>query len=269
MDTLLQDLRYALRTLRQNPGFTTVAVLTLALGIGANTAIFSVINGVLLRPLPYPEPDRLIALFMRGSELRSRALSYPDAQEIGGLTRDFSGVAPYTTQSYNFTGGFEPREVRAAQASDALFRVLGAEALLGRTFGPGELREQVAVLSHRLWANEFGSERGVIGPRGRPLSRRLRGVPPARGPRSARFGGLVRAGRVPRARSSRAAPRRQPVRGGGSRELAVGHRGVSACLRAGPVGASRVRRRGFRSPGPPVLHRVQHASSGVRGGWRH
>ena len=160
---MFQDLRYALRTLAKSPGFTTVAVLTLALGIGATTAIFSVINGVLLRPLPYPEPDRLIALFMRGSELRARALSYPDAQEIGGLTRDFSGVAPYTTQSYNFTGGSEPREVRAAQASDALFRVLGAEALVGRTFGPGELREQVAVLSHRLWANEFGSDRGVIG----------------------------------------------------------------------------------------------------------
>src|SRR5919106_2257469 len=163
MDTLLQDLRYAVRTLAKSPGFTTVAVLTLALGIGANTAIFSVINGVLLRPLPYPEPGRLVALFMRGSELRSRALSYPDAQEIGRLTRDFSGVAPYTTQSYNFTGGFEPREVRAAQASDALFRVLGAEALVGRTFGPGELREQVAVLSHGLWANAFGGDRGVIG----------------------------------------------------------------------------------------------------------
>src|SRR5919198_2349775 len=134
---MFSDLRYALRTLAKNPGFTTVAVLTLALGLGASTAIFSVINGVLLRPLPYPEPDRLIALYMRGSELRARALSYPDAQEIGGLTRDFAGVAPYTTQNYNFTGGTAPREVVSPQARGAVFPVLRAPALGGGALGAG------------------------------------------------------------------------------------------------------------------------------------
>ena len=163
MDTLPQDLRYALRQLRASPGFTLVAVLTLAPGIGANTAIFSVVNGVLLRPLPYPDPDRLVALFTGSREPAGFSLSYPDALEIQKLDRTFAGVAPYTTQSYNLTGGTEPREVRAALASDELFRVLGTGALVGRTFGPSEFREQVAVLSHRQWASEFGADRGVIG----------------------------------------------------------------------------------------------------------
>jgi hypothetical protein len=148
MDTILQDLRYALRTLRKNPGFTAVAVLTLALGIGATTAIFSVINGVLLRPLPYPAPDRLVALRTNGGEPGPAfSLSYPDAQEIRELTRDFSGVAPYTTQSYNFTGGSEPREVRAVLASDALFRVLGSDAWVGRTFGASSARRWRSCLT--------------------------------------------------------------------------------------------------------------------------
>jgi len=160
---MITDLRYALRSLRKNPGFTAVAALTLALGIGANTAIFSVVNAVLLRPLPYPEPDRLVELFTQGRQEGRFSLSYPDAQEIRGLSRTFAGVAPYTTQRYNFATGAEPREVRAALASDDLFRVMGAEALVGRTFAPGELREPVAILGHGLWASEFGSDRGVLG----------------------------------------------------------------------------------------------------------
>ncbi|MBI3982426.1 MAG: ABC transporter permease [Gemmatimonadetes bacterium] len=161
---MLADLRYALRSLRKYPAFAAIAVLTLALGIGANTAIFSVINAVLLRPLPYPEPERLVELFTKGREPDSRfSLSYPDMLELRQLTRAFSGVAPHTTQRYNFTTGGEPREVRAALAGDDLFRVLRAEALVGRTFAPGELREPVVILGYPLWSSEFGSDRGVIG----------------------------------------------------------------------------------------------------------
>jgi putative ABC transport system permease protein len=161
---MLQDLRFAIRGLRKNPGFTLVAVLTLALGIGANTAIFSVVNAVLLRPLPYFEPDRLVELFTQGRESGSRfSLAYPDVLEIRGLTRDFSGVAPYSTQRYNFTSGGEPHEVRAAMATDDLFRVLRADALVGRTFAGSEFREQVVVLGYGLWSSEFGSDRGVVG----------------------------------------------------------------------------------------------------------
>src|SRR5574341_1484134 len=164
MNSLVQDVRFAFRSLRKNPGFTAVAVLTLALGIGANTGIFSVINAVLLRPLPYEEPDRLVALFTQGRDAGSRfSLSYPDMLEIRGLARDFSAVAPFTSKRYNFTGGGEPHEVRAAMATDDLFRVLRAEALVGRTFAASELREQVVILGHGLWAGEFGSDRGVIG----------------------------------------------------------------------------------------------------------
>ncbi len=159
----MNDLRYALRSLSKQPGFTAVAVLTLALGIGATTAIFTVVNAVLLRPLPYPEPEHLVELFTQGRQGGRFSLSYPDAQEIRALTQDFAAVAPYTTQRYNFASGGEPREVRAALASDDLFRALSAEALVGRTFAPSEFREQVAILGHGLWASEFGSDRGVIG----------------------------------------------------------------------------------------------------------
>lgn len=159
----MNDVRYALRSLRKQPGFTGLALATLALGIGATMAMFTVVNAVLLRPLPYPEPGRLVELFTEGRQGGRFSLSYPDALDIRSLTQDFSAVAPYNTQRYNFTTGGEPREVRAAHASDDLFRVLGIEALVGRTFAPSELREQVVILGHALWASEFGSDRGVIG----------------------------------------------------------------------------------------------------------
>ena len=167
METWFQDIRYAVRSLRKNPGFTAIAVATLALGIGANAAIFSVVNAVLLRPLPYEEPQRLVELFTGGTRAGGEqyrfSLSYPDMLELRGLTRAFAGVAPYTTQRYNFTTGGEPHEVRAALADDQLFRVLRAEALVGRTFATGELRDQVVILGYGLWTSEFGSDRGVVG----------------------------------------------------------------------------------------------------------
>jgi len=163
MGSLTSDIRYALRSLRKNPGFTAVVVLTLALGIGANTAIFSVVNAVLLRRLPYPESDRLVELTNRGPQQGRFSMSYPDIQELRALTQDFTGIAAYSTQRYNLAAEGEPREVRVALASDELFRVLRVEPILGRTFAPSEAREPVVLLSYGLWASEYGSDRGVLG----------------------------------------------------------------------------------------------------------
>ena len=129
MGSLTSDIRYALRSLRKNPGFTAVVVLTLALGIGANTAIFSVVNAVLLRPLPYPESDRLVELTNRGPQQGRFSMSYPDIQELRALTQEFTGIAAYSTQRYNLAAEGEPREVRVALASDELFRVLRVEPM--------------------------------------------------------------------------------------------------------------------------------------------
>ena len=156
MSTMLQDLRYALRTLRHNPGFTAVVVLTLALGIGANTAIFSAVNAVLLRPLPYPRSDRLVEVTSTVVEPIGFGVSYPDLLDLRGLTRDFSGVAAYSTQRYNLTGAGDPREVQAAFVTADLFDVLGVHPQIGAAFTPAQERDPIALLSNALWATSFG-----------------------------------------------------------------------------------------------------------------
>jgi predicted permease len=163
---MLQDLRYALRSLRKNPGFTLMALLTLALGIGANTAIFSVVDAVLLKPLPYPQADRLVRLGSQGAaggRMSMYSMSYPDVQQLQGLTRDFSGVAPYGSARYNFAGHDQAREVAATIASANLFSVLQVGAAVGRTFGDAEMRDALAVLSYGMWATEFGSDPNIVG----------------------------------------------------------------------------------------------------------
>jgi hypothetical protein len=124
METMLQDLRYAVRSLINAPGFALVAVLTLALGIGANTAIFSAVDTVLLKPLPFPDGDRLVQINTASLENARFAISYPDVVDLRGLTRAFSGVGASTYQRYNLTGAGEPLGVQAASFSANLFPVI-------------------------------------------------------------------------------------------------------------------------------------------------
>src|SRR2546428_2363046 len=163
MDTLLQDLRYAARTLAKSPGFTFVAVLTLALGIGANTAIFSAINGVLLRPLPYPGSDRLVQIMSTGFRGVRFGVSFPDLHDLRALSQDFTGVAAVRTQRHNLTGAGDPREVQAGAVTADLFDVLHVHPELGHGFAAAEERIPLALLSHGLWVTSFGRDPGILG----------------------------------------------------------------------------------------------------------
>jgi len=161
--TLLTDLKYAVRGLRNNPGFAAVAILTLALGIGANTAIFSVVNAVLLRPLPYSQPERLVQVYSAGFQEGRFSMSYPDIEQLRAMQQVFGGVAGYDTHEFNFTGSGDPREIEGAYASSELFPVLGTTPELGRTFGPADEQAPYIVISHRLWASVFGRDPTVLG----------------------------------------------------------------------------------------------------------
>src|SRR5918911_292857 len=169
MRTLLQDVRYGLRVLAKSPGFTLVAVLTLALGIGANTAIFSVVNAVLLRPLPYHEADRLTALFITNSRAEFEwALPAAGYLNLKSENKVFEGLAALSNKGWpaNLTGAGEPERLQGFQVSADLFRVLGVEAARGRTFldeedRPG--RNRVVVISNELWRRRFGGAPDLVG----------------------------------------------------------------------------------------------------------
>jgi putative ABC transport system permease protein len=165
---MLNDLRYSIRMLRKSPGFTAVVVLTLALGIGANTAIFSVVNAVLLRPLPYREPDRLVTVrenmpkmkFFAGTVTAGQFLDYKAGNEV------FSDVAAFNSFGVNLTGVGEPQHIRAARVSADLFQLLGIAPVRGRGFLSEEDRtgsDQVMVLGYSLWQRQFGGDAKVIG----------------------------------------------------------------------------------------------------------
>ncbi|PYO69240.1 MAG: hypothetical protein DMD69_03425, partial [Gemmatimonadetes bacterium] len=163
METLLQDLKFALRTLAKSPGFTLVAVLTLALGIGANTAIFSAVNAVLLKPLPYPGSDRLVQIMSTGFRGVQFGVSFPDLHDLRGLSQDFTGVAATTTQRYNLTGAGDPREVQAAAVTGDVFEVLQVRPEIGHGFTTADDRTPLALLAHGLWVTNFGRDPGILG----------------------------------------------------------------------------------------------------------
>ncbi|HEV2205588.1 MAG TPA: ABC transporter permease [Candidatus Acidoferrales bacterium] len=165
-ETLLQDLRYALRMLRKSPGFATIAILTLALGIGANTALFTVVNGVLLNPLPYPQPNQLVAVYGKTPGVYRGPITYLNFLDWERDTRTLSSMAMYRNQDYNFTGSGEPERLSGFMVSAGFFSTLGVNPILGRTFRPDDDRvgaAPVVILSGGLWQRRFGSSPGIIG----------------------------------------------------------------------------------------------------------
>ena len=168
MDSVTNDLRYALRTLRRSPSFTTIAILTLALGIGANTAMFSVVNAVILRPLPYQDPDRLAMLWTNDPkrDIREEGTSYPTFLDWRSQSRAFADMAICSRGNpVTLTGGNEPERVMGEAVSANLFPLLGVTPILGRTFSDDEeqQRERVVVVSYALWQRRFGASRDAIG----------------------------------------------------------------------------------------------------------
>jgi len=174
LDILGQDLRFALRILRKNPGFTTVAVLTLALGIGANAAIFSFVYAALLRPLPYSRPAQLLTLgeyrpqqaVTDPADLQNWVVSYPDYLDWAGQSKTFQALAGFNGDGFVYRGAGEPRLVNAAQATTNFFATLGVTPFLGRDFAAGEdvaAGPKVALLTYSFWMSEFGGDRSVLG----------------------------------------------------------------------------------------------------------
>ena len=168
MGELLQDLRYAARALRRSPGFAITAILALALGIGANTAIFSVINTVLLQPLNYPEPNRLVELELSSPQGNANVTSIPKFIAWKNLTNVFQAVAAYDLggPGVNLTGGDRPEQLKGLHVSADYFSVFGATTVLGRPFTPEEDRPggpDVAVISNGLWRSRFGADPNLVG----------------------------------------------------------------------------------------------------------
>lgn len=168
METLLQDLRYALRTLRRSPGFTLVAALTLALGIGVNSSVFSVVNALLLRPLPVERPGELVDIYGRTATASSHDThSYPNYLSYREQTRTLSGLAGYSNFFAHLTAAGVSDMVVGELVTEEYFRVLGVPLLRGRGFGPDEYvapgASPVAVISHRMWQTRFGGSDDVLG----------------------------------------------------------------------------------------------------------
>src|SRR5690242_9048866 len=143
MKTLIQDFNFALRQLRRNPGFAMIAIITIALGIGVTTAMFSVVNAVLLRPLPFRQPDRLLAVGEYDTRLGVPkndlgSVSYPDVVDIRTRNHSLTDVAVYDFDQATLTGAGEPRHVNASHVNASMFPILGVQAYLGRTFTPEE-----------------------------------------------------------------------------------------------------------------------------------
>jgi predicted permease len=166
MLTLIQDLLYALRMFRKSPGFAMIAVLTLALGIGANTALFSVVNGVLLNPLPYPHPEQLVAIHGKTVGFDEGPITYLNFLDWERNNKTFSSIAIYRNQDYNFTGMSEPERLSGYMISAGFFTALGVNPILGRTLNAGDDQlgaAPVVILGGGFWKRKFGSSSDVLG----------------------------------------------------------------------------------------------------------
>ena len=169
MSTLLQDIRYGLRMLLKHKGFTAVAVIALGLGVGANTAIFSLVNGVLLRPMPFPNAERIV--YIEGKNpaagITDSNISYLDFTDWSKQTDLFASTAAYWTASANLgADGAEPDRVPRAGVTTGFFSVLGVQPFLGRAFVPEDDKPGTitsAIISHGLWKRRFGSDPAIVG----------------------------------------------------------------------------------------------------------
>ena len=164
----MSDLRYALRQLVKSPAFTAVAVLTLALGIGANTAVFSLINALLVRPLPYQQPSQLVLIWERFATLGLERIPVSPAEYLD-LEKEFqstTGLAAFTFERFNLGGGDVPERISGAAVSPSLFPLLGVEPIKGRTFAreeQGQGQDDIIVISERLWKRRFNSDPALVG----------------------------------------------------------------------------------------------------------
>jgi predicted permease len=170
LETLWQDIRYGLRMVRRNPGFSAIAVFTLALGIGANTAIFSIVNGVLLKPLPYPEPQEIVKVWGYAENLGLPKdqiwFSAPEFVQLQQFNKSLTAVAAMTDASFNITANGGPERVEGAQVTPAMFSILGVRPAAGRVFTDAEGQpghDQVLMLGYGLWKRRFGADPSVIG----------------------------------------------------------------------------------------------------------
>jgi putative ABC transport system permease protein len=167
MSSLLSDVRHASRALRKAPVFSAVTVMTLALGIGANSAIFSLVNAVLLRPLGYDEPERLMLIYegFGGSTFAKMGVSPPDFIDLTTLQRSFSSIGAYRTQSYELSDAGEPEQITGVRVSATVLPILGVRPALGRTFLESEDQpgQDVAVLSYGLWQRRFAGDPNAVG----------------------------------------------------------------------------------------------------------
>jgi predicted permease len=166
MDTLLQDIRFGIRMVAKSPGFAAIAILTLALGIGANTALFSVVNGVLLNPLPYHQPERLVAIYAKSKEFSRSSISYPNFLDWVRTQRSFSSMAAFRQENYNLTDMGEPERVKAEMVSAEFFSVLGVNPIAGRLLRPEEDHvgaQPVALISGGFWKRKFDSSPDALG----------------------------------------------------------------------------------------------------------
>src|SRR5271170_8013500 len=167
LQDLLQDIHYGLRILRKSPGFATIAILTLALGIGANTAIFSVVQGVLLAPLPYSEPERLVMVWQYNLTLKHViSVSYPDYLDWQRDARSFQQMAAFDSQDRNLTAPGTPEHLKGEEISSGFLSTLGIKPILGREFSPDDDKHggaPVVLISNRLWKNRFAGSSEALG----------------------------------------------------------------------------------------------------------
>src|SRR4051812_43242955 len=163
---MLQDLVFALRNFRKHAGFTCVAVLTLALGIGANTAVYSIIDAVLLHPIPFSQPDRLVSIYQKSELADKNSISYPNLLDWQRLAQTFDGIAGWRTDGFTVSAGGPPESVPGLAVSANFFSVLRVEPLLGRTFTLGEDRRgarPVVLLGEDFWKRRFAGDPKMVG----------------------------------------------------------------------------------------------------------